>query len=412
MKIAFVGCGYVFDFYMAKMPAHPDLEIVGVFDVDPARLSTVASYYRLTGYPDLQSVLADSAVQMIVNLTSIESHYDVSRAALEAGKHVYCEKPLVTDLALGRELFALAAERGLMLAAAPSNLFSDTVQTMWRAVRDGAIGQPVLAYAEFDDNPIYLMGPEHWRSASGAPWPYLHEYESGCTWEHAGYHLVWLCAILGPAVSVVGFSSRLIADKTDQPLNPRDTPDFSVGCIHFANGAAARLTCSIIAPADHRMRIFGRKAELSADTYRDYQAPVRLERFTGRTLSLRRLRFVRNSVLLSRLFGVGGRKIPLVRNPRSQSKIPFTSLRNFRRRQEGEQDKALGVALVAASIRNGERSPIPADFVLHITELTLAIQAAGTLGAAHRMETSFTPFDPLSDYAPDPIRPLIRMGKL
>ncbi|MFM9481411.1 Gfo/Idh/MocA family oxidoreductase, partial [Streptomyces scabiei] len=77
--------------------------------------------------------------------------------------------------------------------------------TMWHAVRAGAIGRPVLAYAEFDDNPIYLLDPQNWRSASGAPWPADHEYESGCTWEHAGYHLAWLCAILGPAVSVSAF---------------------------------------------------------------------------------------------------------------------------------------------------------------------------------------------------------------
>jgi predicted dehydrogenase len=397
MKIAVVGCGYVFDFYMAKFPRHPDLEVLGVHDVDAARTAAVSKHYGLKVYPDLATLLGDAQVELVVNLTSIASHYDVTRAALEAGKHVYCEKPLVTDIAQGRDLFALAAEKGLVLAAAPSNLFSDTVQTMWKAVRDGRVGTPLLAYAEFDDNPIYLMGPENWRSASGAPWPYLHEYESGCTWEHAGYHLVWLCAILGPAVSVTGFSKRLVADKTQLPLHPADTPDFTVGCIHFASGAVARLTCSIIAPADHRMRIFGRDGELSADTYRDYQAPVRLERYTAKSLSGRRLRIVRETPGLARSLGIGGTKLPLVRNARSQPRPRPTSLRGFKRGQEGEQDKALGVALVADAIRAGRPSPVPPDFILHVTELTLAIQAAGTEGAAHRMETHFAPFDPLPE---------------
>jgi predicted dehydrogenase len=274
---------------------------------------------------------------------------------------------------------------------------------MWKAVRDGAIGTPLLAYAEFDDNPIYLMRPENWRSASGAPWPYIHEYESGCTWEHAGYHLVWLCAILGPALSVTGFAKRLVADKTDLPLHPADTPDFTVGCINFASGAAARLTCSIIAPADHRMRIFGRAGEVSADTYRDYQAPVQLERFGGQALSARRLRAVRNSPMLGKLLGVGGVSLPLARNARSQPRVKVRSPGALKRRQEGQQDKALGVALVADAIRAGRPSPVPADFILHVTELTLAIQAAGTEGSAHRMETSFAPIAPLPEtlQAPD-----------
>jgi predicted dehydrogenase len=394
MKIAIVGCGYVFDFYLGKWPGHPDLDIVGIYDIDGARLAQAAAYYNLPVYDDLDAVLGDPQVQMVVNLTSIGSHFAVSKAALKAGKHVYCEKPLVTDMAQAFELAALARDQGLVLSGAPGNLYSDTVLTMWQAVRDGLIGKPVLAYAEFDDMPIYLMAPENWRSASGAPWPYLHEYESGCTWEHAGYHLVWLCAILGPAVSITGFSRQLISDKTDVPLHPADTPDFSVGMIHFASGAVARLTCSIIAPPDHRMRLFGRNAELWSDSYRDYQAPVFCNTFTPRAMSLRRLRVVRNSSFLQWLFAIGGRRLPLVRHARSRKRPRLSSAANFRKRQEGEQDKVLGIALVAEAIREGRPSPIPTDFVLHVTELTLAIQSAGTQAATHRMETRFVPFDP------------------
>jgi len=394
MKIAIVGCGYVFDFYMSKLAGHTDLHLTGVYDTDPERLAQVCAFYRIRAYDSYAALLSDPAVEMVVNLTSIASHDAVSRAAIEAGKHVYCEKPLVTDLEQAKSLAALAAARGVALTGAPSNLYSDTVLTMWRAVREGRIGQPLLAYAEFDDMPIYLMQPETWRSASGAPWPYLHEYESGCTWEHAGYHLVWLCAILGPAISVTGFAKPLVRDKTDLPLHPGDTPDFTVGVIHFASGAVARLTCSIIAPTDHRMRLFGRDAELWSDSYRDYQAPVFLETYTRRSLSGRRLRAVRNSTVLRKLFGIGGRKLRLVRHSRSMHKAPLTSVRNWRRRQEGEQDKVLGIALVAEALRLGRPLPIPTDFVLHVTELTLAIQAAGVDGATYMVKTGFVPFDP------------------
>jgi len=398
-NVAIVGCGYVFDFYMAKWRHHPDLRLVGVFHIDAERLRRVSAFYGLKAYDSFDAVLADAAVEMVVNLTSIASHHGVTRRALEAGKHVYSEKPLVTDMAQARDLADLAKARGLVLSCAPSNLYSDSVLTMWQAVRAGAIGTPVLAYAEFDDSPIYLMRPETWRSASGAPWPFEHEYESGCTWEHAGYHLVWLCALLGPAVSVTALAKETIAHKAGQQSGLVGTPDFTVGLIHFASGAVARLTCSIVAPADHRIRVFGREGEISIDTYRDYQAPVRLERYSGRSLSGRRLRMVRESGLLRRLFGIGGRKMPLVRHARSQSRPSWFTRGGFRRRQEGEQDKVLGIALTAHAIREGGQAPFPVDFILHVTELTLAIQAAGENGATHRLDTRFVPFAPPASVA-------------
>ena len=176
-----------------------------------------------------------------------------------------------------RALIALADRLGLRLSCAPSNAMSDTTQTMWKAVRDGAVGDPRIVYAEFDDNVIYRMHPETWRSRTGAPWPYLHEYEWGCTYEHVGYHLTWLCAIFGPVESVTAFSKQALPDKTNLPLHPPDTPDFSVACLNFQSGVVARVTCSIGAPYDHRMRIIGNAGMLTADTYRHYRCPVYLE---------------------------------------------------------------------------------------------------------------------------------------
>lgn len=242
VAIAFVGCGYVFDHYMTTRGAHPELTVRGVFDLDRARAEVVGRVYGFRVYDSYAELLADD-VELVVNLTSIEAHTAVTRAALDAGRHVYSEKPLTTDLAEARALFDLAAAKGLTLSAAPCNFLGDSVQTMWRALRDGAIGTPLLVYAEFDDNPIYLMKPEGWRSRTGAPWPYVHEYEQGCTFEHVGYHLVWLLAMFGPARSVTAFSKALVARKTAAPLHPADTPDFSVAVIDFASGVTARVTC-------------------------------------------------------------------------------------------------------------------------------------------------------------------------
>ena len=402
MRIGIVGCGYVFDHYMATMKRHPGLEIAGVTDIDQARLDRVCSYYDLPKVADLDTLLSDDSIGIIVTMPSIESHYAVTRAALEAGRHVYSEKPFVTDMDQARELVALAEEKGLRISCAPSNVMSATSQTMWKVVHDGAIGDARMVYAEFDDNPIYLMSPEGWRSRSGAPWPYLHEYEMGCTWEHAGYHLTWMCAIFGPVRRVTAFSKSTLPDKTEQPLDPADTPDFSVACLDFESGVVGRLTCSIAAPYDHRMRIIGNRGMVHADTYRHYECPVYLEPFTKLTMNARKARSVRTNSLLQWVFGVNGRRVPLARVPAPGSDTPWQEriglspkswLAAFKRRQVGQQDKSVGIAELAAAIE-GDRPHFPGhDFTLHLTELTLAIQGAGPDGASHTLESRFAPMD-------------------
>lgn len=396
MRIGIVGCGYVFDHYMATMDRHPEIQIIGVTDIDSARLAHVCAFYDLKAYPDLTALLADEGVEIIVNLTSIEAHGAVTRAALEAGKHVYCEKPFVTDMGEARALTLLAQQKGLRLSCAPSNALSATSQTMWKAVEDGAIGDVRMVYAEFDDNPIYLMSPEGWRSRSGAPWPYLHEYEMGCTWEHVGYHLTWMCAIFGPVRHVTAFSKMTIPDKTSEPLDPADTPDFSVACLDFHSGVVGRITCSIAAPYDHRMRIIGNGGMVHADTYRHYECPVYLEPFTKLTMNARKARSVRTNSVLQWLTGVNGRRIPLVAYGNSiggalQKKGSLLS--RFKRRQVGQQDKTIGIAEMGQAIAQGRPHFPSPEFTLHLTELTLAIQAAGADGASHAVESQFDTAD-------------------
>lgn len=406
MKIAFVGCGYVFDIYMRTRWAHPELEICGIFDIDTKRSETVSRHYGFHVYPSFDALLADAAVEIVVNLTSIGSHYDTIRRALEAGKHVYSEKPVTTELARTRELFALAEARGLVLTGAPSNLYCDAISTMWKAVRDGAIGKPVLVYAELDDNPAHLMELEKVQSPTGAPFPYVEELQEGCTVEHVAYHLVWLCAMFGPVISLSGFSKALVENKTSTPLSPPDTPDFSVGCLNFANGVAARVTCSWVAPRDHRFRIIGDEGELTADNIFHDQSPVRLERFSRVSLSARKAYTVRTQPLIGRIFGIGGRRLPLMRRWKSHAieaergvgrSFKHKAVSWLRRREIYAQDKLAGIAEMTRAMREGRPQPMTPDFLVHLNELTLVIQQAGSQGLAMKPTTSFKPIEPLPD---------------
>jgi predicted dehydrogenase len=409
MNIAFVGCGFVFDIYMRTIRAHPELVVKGLYDINAERLAQASTYYGFHAYSSYEALLSDKGVDLVVNLTNIGAHYFVCKQALEAGKHVYSEKPLTTDVAQSQELFALARDRRVELYAAPCNIYSDTVRTMFKTVQDGAIGKPLLVYAELDDNPIHVMDFESVRSASGAPWPLKEEIYEGCTFEHVGYHLVWICALLGPAKNVTAFSAELIENKM-VGLPPKvGTPDFSVACLNFANGATARVTCSVVAPRDHRMRVIGEAGEVSADSYRQYQSPVRLERFTKGSLSARKFRTLRNSPGLGRWFGIGGRRMPLVKNPHSkaiegdQQKVSSPRQRlveALRRREVYAQDKLVGIAEAAREIETDAPRYLTPEFLTHVNELTLLIQSAGRTGIATQPKTTFSPLGPIPQSLP------------
>lgn len=384
MRIAVVGCGYVVDDYLRTLPEHPELTLVGVTDLDQGRARVVASRYGVRCYPTTAALLDDPVVELVVNLTPPQSHHEVSRAALLAGKHVYSEKPLSLVAEDAQDLAALAREHGLMLSGAPCNLLGASWAAVRRLVRDGAIGRTRVVYAELDDNPVYLMHPDQWRNESGTPWPYVNEFEVGCTIEHAAYHVSALAALFGPVREVTSFASCLVPDKASVPLDPPDTPDFSVACLTFDGGVVARLTCSIVAPYDHRVRLVGDRGALTLDEVWHNRSPVRLERFTQLSLNARKLRSVRHSPLLGRLAGVEGRRhrypVEPAPSPDRADGTPaparpwFTALRGaLRRRQMTSLDFLLGVADMERAAREGRDPAISPEFLLHVSEVTLAI---------------------------------------
>ncbi len=379
MKLAFVGCGFVADFYAQTLRNYPSLEIAGVTDCAAGRAERFGAYYGLPVYRTLTELLADRDVEVVLNLTNPRVHYEVTRACLMAGKHVYSEKPLATDFAQAQELVGMAEERGRLLSSAPCSVLGETAQTLWRALRRGAIGPVRLAYAELDDGLIHRMHYRGWFSDSGSPWPYQDEFEVGCTLEHAGYYVTWLAAFFGPASSVTSYARCLIPDKgTETPLRPA-AADFSVAAIEFESGVVARLTCGIVAPHDHSLKIIGDDGVLAIDECWSYGAPVHLHRRTEGGRWLKRLGW------LTALPGIGARRLPLVRRPRMRHAYKGTHRMDFAR----------GVVELVRAAKTGTACRLSARFALHVNEIVLAIQSPELMGSPRKLTTTFEPMEPM-----------------
>ena len=370
MRIAIVGCGYVADYYLKTLPSHPELELIGVTDRQGDRATKFAQFYQIpTVYTNVTELLADDRVDIVVNLTNPSSHYEVAKAALAAGKHVYSEKPMAMEMRQAEELVSIAEAKGSIVASAPCSVLGETAQTIWKALREKQLGHVRLVYAEMDDGMIHKMPYKKWLSESGTPWPYIDEFEVGCTLEHAGYYTTWFTAFFGPAESVTAFSSHLIPNKeTDLPVNIV-APDFSVACIKFKSGVVVRLTCSIIAPHDHRLRIFGDDGILETKDCWLYGSPISIRR----NLTIGR----------KRIEGILKQKYPLVRK----------ATRFWKRGPQ--MDYCRGIAELAASVVEQRPCRISSQFSLHNNELVLAISNALETGAPYQLKTKFEPMEPM-----------------
>jgi len=388
MRIGIVGCGFTGDRYFPSIKLYPELELAGATDRDSERAAQFCNHFAINLYPTLESMLADPGVEMIVNLTSSTSHFEVSKAALEAGKHVYSEKPMAPDFDQAKALVDLAAAKGLYLGSAPSSLLGETAQTLWRALRKKEIGPVRLVYAELDDGPLHLMEPHTWRSPSGARYDYQEELSAGVTAEHACYYLAWLVAYFGPAKTITAFSSCLWPVR---PVHPGETlenttADFSVACITFESGVVARLTCGLIAPHSHVMKIVGDTGVLTVNECWNFSAPVYLDRYSIFKFKAEAYPITRSFPFLATVRDRGSRIYPPVRK---------ASLKN--RYHRYRLDFARGIVDLSRAIR-GQRSPLlPIDFCLHVNELCVAIQNPPS--TPYQVKTSFKALQPLDDAA-------------
>jgi predicted dehydrogenase len=367
--IAIVGCGYAADFYMMNLQNYPQLYLIGAYDRDIDRLNAFCNHYGTRPFTSLADLLSDIDVEVILNLTNPSQHHRVSLAALEAGRHVYSEKPFALDLDEGRHLIEVARRNGFQLASAPCTLLGEPAQTAWAALRRGEIGRPLLIFAELNEGMAHKMLHSRWISPSGAVWPFQDEFQTGCALEHGSYVLTWLTAFFGRIESVTANTFVLAEDKH---ASEKLGPDFSCAVLRFANGVVARITLSIIAPVDHGLTIVGEDGVLEVADVWDFDSPVSIRRPEEPDAS-DPSRYLKDKT-----------NYPLLRGPE----------RPFRYHDSHNMDMMRGVAELAHAISLGQQSRLSGDRALHILEATLAM--SDTQGeTCHQMETPFEPVEPM-----------------
>ncbi|HMQ35505.1 MAG TPA: Gfo/Idh/MocA family oxidoreductase, partial [Chloroflexaceae bacterium] len=235
MRVAIVGCGNIAEPYARNLVTFPQVELVGYSDLVPERAEALAAKHGGRVYPSLDAVLADPSVELVVNLTIHQAHYQVSRAILEAGKHLMSEKPLALTYAEASELVALAAARGLRIGGTPFTFMGEGQQTAMKLVREGRLGTVRVAYAEVNWGRLETWHPN--------PAPF---YAVGPLFDVGVYPLMLLTALLGPARQVQAYGRVVHPERVTKGGAPFTvtTPDFVVAMVELEGGALIRLTAN------------------------------------------------------------------------------------------------------------------------------------------------------------------------
>jgi predicted dehydrogenase len=277
VRVGIIGCGNISGIYLRSGARFAAFEIAACADLDRTRARTAAAEHGIPRACTVKQMLADKSIELVVNLTVPKAHFDVSMAALDAGKHVYSEKPLALSPEQGRALLDRAAGKGLLVGCAPDTFLGAAHQTARKIVDDGWIGAPVSATAF-----MQCHGHESWH-----PNPFFYyEPGGGPMFDMGPYYLTALVNLLGPVRRVCASAQSAFAERTATCAEhagasiPVQTPTHIAAVADFAGGAVGTLVMSfdVWRASLHCIEVHGTEGSMQVPDPNGFGGPVRLWR--------------------------------------------------------------------------------------------------------------------------------------
>jgi len=371
LGIGLMGCGNIAESYLLRAPLFANMKVVAVADINSQAANQRAEAFKVRALSPEQ-LLAYPDIDIIVNLTVPAAHYEVSKAALLAGKHVYSEKPYVLELEQGRELAAIAAEKNLRLGSSPDTVLGASHQLGRYLIDRGDIGRVTSGICG-----VMSHGMESWH-----PNPDFFFLKGGGPILDLGpYYIANLVQLLGPVKQVSALTSMATPTRTitSQPRHGEvievQTPTTIHALLEFDQGAVISLIASW-------------------DVWQHDMEPMALFGTEG-TLHLPDPNFFAGQVSLTRFEETVA--VP-------QWDHPFALINRSEPWGEVADYRCAGLADMVQAIHQGRPHRCNADFALHVVDIMTGILAAGEQHRFVPMSTRCERFAPLG---PDEARALL-----
>lgn len=202
IKVAIIGCGSVSTQYLPHLSKAKFVDIVSVCDIIPERAVTRSKEYNVPNYyPHIDKLLAGAPFDMMITLTDMQEHGRLNKQALQAGKHVWSEKPMANSYKEGRALLDFAHSKKLRIWGAPAVVNSPQFAFMSKAIQEGKLGKVSSAHANYGH--------------TGPTWSaFFYEKGGGSLPDLGVYNLATLTGLLGPAKSVMAMTNIITPERT------------------------------------------------------------------------------------------------------------------------------------------------------------------------------------------------------
>lgn len=358
--VGVIGSGIISEIYLKNMTTRfPQIWVKAVASKHKEHAQARADQFGLVCYT-VDELLADKEIDMVVNLTPVGAHYEIVKAALEAGKHVYTEKTLTDDLPKAAEVVALAKEKGLYLGSAPDTYLGAGIQTARSVLDAGTIGQ-VTGFAVTVNRDWELL--MNWLG-------FLREKGPGMCYDFAVYYVTALVSLLGPVAEVAAFTTTPTGYKFYIPDSPNFGQDMPCpnetrvsASLRFCSGVTGTMMMDgdSVMQEEAFLRIYGTKGILEFGDPNNFGSPVRV--------------------------------MTPSKDPRQHAEfvnVPFVN-------SYSDNSRGLGPADMAEAILAGKSSRADAQMAYHVMEVLAAILESSEQRKFVEIESDFTMPEPLRD---------------
>jgi predicted dehydrogenase len=274
--VGIIGAGNISSQYLKAIKGFDVLDVKAIADMKPEVAQKRAEEFGVTA-TSVEALLADPAIDIVVNLTIPRAHVEVGLKAIEAGKHVYGEKPLGITFAEGKTLVDAAAAKGLRVGSAPDTFLGGGHQQARAVIDSGAIGQVVGGTAFFA-----CPGHEYWHPDPA----FYYDIGGGPVLDMGPYYITDLVNLLGPVKRVAAFSLTPLKERPirSEPkrgqMMPVSVATHVTGTLIFASGALITVTLSFDVPKHSHLpyELYGTEASLLVPDPNWFGGEVRIAR--------------------------------------------------------------------------------------------------------------------------------------
>jgi predicted dehydrogenase len=230
LKLAVIGCGYWGPNLIRNFRAQPDCIVKTMCDISEERLDHMSALYRdIDTTSDVDSVFNDPDIDAVVVATQVDLHYEFAKRGLEAGKHVFVEKPMTSSAVHSRELVDIANNKGLTLMVGHTFIYSAPVRKIKEIIESGELGE------------IYYISSRRLNLG-------LFQRDINVTWDLAPHDISIILYIFGTTPKSVNCQGQA-------HINP-GIEDVTSLCLNFDNDGFATIQSSWLDPNKVREMVF------------------------------------------------------------------------------------------------------------------------------------------------------------